>query len=52
LNSVTGAQIVQVDGFPAVESSSSLADPDKQCLLYVDVAPGTEPRGPVPERRR
>ena len=40
LNSVTGAQIVQVDGFPAVETSSSLADPDKQCLLYVDVAPG------------
>jgi hypothetical protein len=40
LGSVTGAQIVQVDGFAAVQTSSNLADPERQCLLYVDVAPG------------
>jgi len=40
LDSVTGAQLVQVAGFAAVQTSSSLADPEKQCLLYVDVAPG------------
>jgi hypothetical protein len=40
LGSVTGAQIVQVDGFATVQTSSNLADPEKQCLLYVDVAPG------------
>jgi hypothetical protein len=40
LGSVTGAQIVQVDRFAAVQTSSNLADPERQCLLYVDVAPG------------
>jgi Protein of unknown function (DUF3558) len=40
LGSVTSAQIVQVDGFAAVQTSSNLTDPEKQCLLYVDVAPG------------
>jgi hypothetical protein len=40
LGSSTGAQTVQVDGFPAVQSSSPMDDPKTHCILLVDVAPG------------
>lgn len=40
MDSVTGTQIVQVGGFTAVQTSSDLADPQKECLLFVDTAPG------------
>jgi len=40
LGSVAGAQVVQVGGFAAVQTSSGFQDPNKQCLLVVDVAPG------------
>jgi len=40
LASTTGAQIVQVAGFPGVQTASDLQDPSKQCVLMLDVAPG------------
>jgi hypothetical protein len=40
LGSVTGAQVVQVAGFPAVQTASPDVDPAKQCQLFIDVAPG------------
>jgi hypothetical protein len=40
LRSSTGPQVVLVDGFPTVQTSSRFLDPGLDCLLYVDVAPG------------
>jgi hypothetical protein len=40
LGSTTGAQVAQVGGFPAVQSSSAFVDPKIECILVVDVAPG------------
>jgi hypothetical protein len=41
LGSTTGATQTQVDGFTAVSTTSALAEnPEYQCLLYFDVAPG------------
>jgi hypothetical protein len=40
LGSTTGAQVAQVAGFPAVQSSSAFVDPKIECILVVDVAPG------------
>jgi hypothetical protein len=40
LHSTTGAQIVQVAGFPAVQTTSPYTDPRSSCLLFVDTAPG------------
>jgi hypothetical protein len=34
------AQIVQVAGFPAVQTSDPTADPNHACELYIDVADG------------
>lgn len=39
-DSANGAEIVQVAGFAAVQTSSYLADPAAQCAVAVDVAPG------------
>lgn len=39
-DSVTGAEVVQVAGFPAVQTSSSAGDPETHCILAIDVAPG------------
>lgn len=38
--SVTGADVVQVAGYPAVQTVSNVGDPDTQCVLAVDVAQG------------
>lgn len=41
LGSQTGVQVVTVDGFPTVQTSSPEAgDPKENCLLFIDVAPG------------
>ncbi|MDT7585481.1 MAG: hypothetical protein QOE32_3031 [Pseudonocardiales bacterium] len=40
LASTTASEIVQVAGFPAVQTSSDFQDPNKQCVLLIDVAPG------------
>lgn len=40
LNSGTGAQVVTIDGFAAVQTTSPYADPKEHCLLLVDVAQG------------
>jgi hypothetical protein len=40
LGSVTEAKVVSVAGFSAVETTSNFADPQHECLLYVDVAAG------------
>jgi uncharacterized protein DUF3558 len=40
LGSTTGAEIVQVQGFSAVQTSSPYGDPRWSCLLFVDTAPG------------
>lgn len=40
LGSTTGAQVVQVQGFSAVQTSSPYGDPRWSCLLFVDTAPG------------
>lgn len=40
LNSGTGAQVVAIDGFAAVQTTSPYADPKEHCLLLVDVAQG------------
>ena len=40
LTSSTGHEIVQVDGFPAVQTSAGFEDPTTHCLLFVDVAQG------------
>ena len=40
LASVTGSQIVTVNGFPAVQTTANLQDPKTHCTLFVDVAPG------------
>jgi hypothetical protein len=40
LGSVTGARVIQVAGFPAVQTSSDLAKPDLNCIMFIDVAPG------------
>jgi hypothetical protein len=39
LASTTGAQIVQVGGFPAVQSSSPTQNPNTHCIVLVDAAP-------------
>lgn len=36
----TGAAVVEVDGFPAIQTSADGQDPKSHCILYVDVAPG------------
>jgi hypothetical protein len=38
--STTGSQIVQVDGFAAVQTTSPYGDPKTHCILLVDVAQG------------
>jgi hypothetical protein len=40
LDSATGHQIVQIDGFTAVQTTASGQDPRLHCILLVDVAPG------------
>ena len=40
LNSVTGAQVVAVSGFPAVQTTSNFVDPAHECLVFVYVAAG------------
>jgi hypothetical protein len=40
LDSNTGAQVVQVDGFGAVTTTGGTADPAVNCVLLIDVAPG------------
>jgi hypothetical protein len=35
-----GAQVVQVGGFPAVQTASGIGDNSDNCILLVDVAPG------------
>jgi hypothetical protein len=35
----TGAQVVQVGGFPTVKTSSSVFDPSYGCLYIIDIAP-------------
>jgi hypothetical protein len=40
LGSVTGAEIVTVGGFPAVQTTANLQNPKTHCTLFVDVAPG------------
>lgn len=39
LGSTTGAQVVQVGGFPAVQSSSPTHNANTHCIVLVDVAP-------------
>ena len=39
-NSDPLVHVVQVDGFPAVQSYSSVQDPNTHCILVVDVAAG------------
>lgn len=39
LDSKLGSQVVQVGGFAAVQTSGSGLDPDKHCVILVDVAP-------------
>ncbi|WP_185065244.1 DUF3558 domain-containing protein [Pseudonocardia eucalypti] len=40
LRSVTGAHIIQIDGFSAVETTSPLVDSRWSCIVLVDVALG------------
>jgi len=40
LNSVTGAQVTTVGGFPTVQTASNFVDPAHECLLFVDVTAG------------
>jgi len=40
LTSSTGTQVVQVDGFSAVQTTSPYGDPKTHCILLVDVAQG------------
>jgi hypothetical protein len=40
LGSTTGHQLVQLDGFTAVQTTSDGQDPATHCILLVDVAPG------------
>lgn len=40
LDSSTGHKIVPVGGFTAVQTSAGGQDPDRHCILLVDVAPG------------
>jgi len=40
LGSDTGVQVVQVDGFTAVQTAPPYQDPKLNCVLVVDVAPG------------
>lgn len=40
LDSRTGSQVVQVGGFTAVQTSASGIDPNKHCILLIDVATG------------
>jgi uncharacterized protein DUF3558 len=40
LYSKTGSQVVQVGGFTAVQTSASGLDPNKHCILLIDVAAG------------
>ena len=40
LSSTTGHQLVQLDGFTAVQTTSDGQDPERHCILLVDVAPG------------
>ncbi len=35
----TGAKVVQVAGFPAVQTSSSVFDPNYGCIYIIDIAP-------------
>lgn len=34
------SQVVQIGGFPTVQTSSEIQDPETHCLLMIDVAPG------------
>ncbi len=40
LDSSTGAQVVEVGGFPAVQTAAPNADPKSHCVVLVDVAQG------------
>ncbi|HTF46915.1 MAG TPA: DUF3558 domain-containing protein [Pseudonocardia sp.] len=40
LGSTTGVQVVQVDGFSAVQTAAPYQDPNTNCVLVVDVAQG------------
>jgi hypothetical protein len=40
MGSTTGAQVVAVSGFSAVQTSSPYGDPKTHCILVVDVAQG------------
>jgi hypothetical protein len=40
LTSTTGAQVVQVGGFAAVQTASPYGDPNTHCILLVDIAQG------------
>jgi hypothetical protein len=40
LNSTSGAQVIQIKGFPAVQTTSPYTDARTSCLVFVDVAPG------------
>jgi hypothetical protein len=40
LGSATGARVVMLDGYAAVETTSPNVDPKEHCLLLVDVAQG------------
>lgn len=33
-------RVIDVDGFPAVQTTGSFGDPERHCLVLVDVAPG------------
>jgi uncharacterized protein DUF3558 len=40
LGSTTGAQVVRVGAFSAVQTSSALVEPRFNCILFVDTGPG------------
>jgi hypothetical protein len=40
LGSTTGHRLVQLDGFTGVQTTSDGQDPERHCILLVDVAPG------------
>jgi hypothetical protein len=40
LASDAGAEQVSVNGFPAVQTSAGSLDPNTNCLVFIDVAPG------------
>jgi len=40
LGSVTSTKVVDIGGFPAVQTATAYGDPAHECLLFVDVALG------------